>query len=336
MLGHEFMGEVVEVGAGGEEPEGRRSRGRAVPDRLRRLRDVQARALLALRELEPQRLDGREALGPLAGRAVRLLAPARRLRRRPGRVRARAVRRRRADQGAGRAARRAGAVPVGHLPDRLHGRRDVQHPAGRRRRGLGRRARSVSSRSPARGCSAPSASSRSIASPIGWRWRSEKAGATEIINYEEDDVYEALLDADRRARPRRLHRRRRHRGARPRADLRVRSGQAGADAGDRSPDRAAPGDPLLPQRRHGLGDRRLRRLHRQVPDGRGHEPRRSRSGPASATCSATCARCSQRIQAGEIDPSFVITHHLPLAEAPRGYEMFLAKKDNCEKVVLHA
>jgi threonine dehydrogenase-like Zn-dependent dehydrogenase len=43
-----------------------------------------------------------------------------------------------------------------------------------------------------------------------------------------------------------------------------------------------------------------------------------------------------RIEAGEIDPSFVITHHLPLAEAERGYEMFLAKADNCEKVVLHA
>ena len=44
----------------------------------------------------------------------------------------------------------------------------------------------------------------------------------------------------------------------------------------------------------------------------------------------------ERIQAGEIDPSFVITHHLPLAEAPRGFEMFLAKADGCEKVVLHA
>ncbi len=44
----------------------------------------------------------------------------------------------------------------------------------------------------------------------------------------------------------------------------------------------------------------------------------------------------QRIEAGEIDPSFVITHHLPLREAPRGFEMFLAKQDNCEKVVLHA
>jgi threonine dehydrogenase-like Zn-dependent dehydrogenase len=44
----------------------------------------------------------------------------------------------------------------------------------------------------------------------------------------------------------------------------------------------------------------------------------------------------ERIQAGEIDPTFVITHHMPLEEAPRGFEMFLAKADGCEKVVLHA
>jgi threonine dehydrogenase-like Zn-dependent dehydrogenase len=42
------------------------------------------------------------------------------------------------------------------------------------------------------------------------------------------------------------------------------------------------------------------------------------------------------IESGQIDPSFVITHRLPLAEAPRGYELFLNKTDNCEKVVLKA
>jgi threonine dehydrogenase-like Zn-dependent dehydrogenase len=42
----------------------------------------------------------------------------------------------------------------------------------------------------------------------------------------------------------------------------------------------------------------------------------------------------ERIQRGEIDPSFVITHRLRLEDAPRGYEMFLHKRDNCEKVVL--
>jgi threonine dehydrogenase-like Zn-dependent dehydrogenase len=43
-----------------------------------------------------------------------------------------------------------------------------------------------------------------------------------------------------------------------------------------------------------------------------------------------------RIQRGEIDPSFVITHRLPLDQAPKGYDMFLNKEDGCEKVVLTA
>jgi threonine dehydrogenase-like Zn-dependent dehydrogenase len=41
-----------------------------------------------------------------------------------------------------------------------------------------------------------------------------------------------------------------------------------------------------------------------------------------------------RIEQGQIDPGFVITHRLPLAEAARGYEMFLHKQDDCVKVVL--
>ena len=43
-----------------------------------------------------------------------------------------------------------------------------------------------------------------------------------------------------------------------------------------------------------------------------------------------------RIENGEIDPSEVITHRMPLAEAARGYELFLKKEDGCEKVVLKA
>jgi threonine dehydrogenase-like Zn-dependent dehydrogenase len=42
----------------------------------------------------------------------------------------------------------------------------------------------------------------------------------------------------------------------------------------------------------------------------------------------------QRILAGEIDPSFVITHRMTLDEAPRGYTMFREKQDDWEKVVL--
>jgi threonine dehydrogenase-like Zn-dependent dehydrogenase len=42
----------------------------------------------------------------------------------------------------------------------------------------------------------------------------------------------------------------------------------------------------------------------------------------------------ERIENGDIDPSFVITHQLDLDETPRGYKMFKNKEDNCEKVVL--
>lgn len=42
----------------------------------------------------------------------------------------------------------------------------------------------------------------------------------------------------------------------------------------------------------------------------------------------------ERIQNGEIDPSFIITHTMPLEEAPRGYKIFRDKQENCIKVVL--
>jgi threonine dehydrogenase-like Zn-dependent dehydrogenase len=42
----------------------------------------------------------------------------------------------------------------------------------------------------------------------------------------------------------------------------------------------------------------------------------------------------EKVQSGEIDPSFIITHRLPLDKAPEGYKMFKDKEDNCIKVVL--
>jgi threonine dehydrogenase-like Zn-dependent dehydrogenase len=43
-----------------------------------------------------------------------------------------------------------------------------------------------------------------------------------------------------------------------------------------------------------------------------------------------------RIQRGQIDPSFVITHRMSLSEAPEGFDLFMNKRDGCEKVVLKA
>ena len=42
-----------------------------------------------------------------------------------------------------------------------------------------------------------------------------------------------------------------------------------------------------------------------------------------------------RIEKGEIDPSFVITHRVKLDDAPAAYATFRDKKDKCIKVVLH-
>jgi threonine dehydrogenase-like Zn-dependent dehydrogenase len=42
----------------------------------------------------------------------------------------------------------------------------------------------------------------------------------------------------------------------------------------------------------------------------------------------------QRIQNGDIDPTFIITHHLSLSDAKHGYELFKHKRDDCLKVVL--
>ncbi|MGH7854999.1 MAG: glutathione-dependent formaldehyde dehydrogenase, partial [Candidatus Binatia bacterium] len=42
----------------------------------------------------------------------------------------------------------------------------------------------------------------------------------------------------------------------------------------------------------------------------------------------------ERIEKDEIDPSFVITHRMSLEEAPKGYDIFLNKEDECVKVVL--
>jgi threonine dehydrogenase-like Zn-dependent dehydrogenase len=41
-----------------------------------------------------------------------------------------------------------------------------------------------------------------------------------------------------------------------------------------------------------------------------------------------------KIEKGEIDPSFVVTHRFALADAPMAYRKFLQEKDECVKVVL--
>lgn len=44
----------------------------------------------------------------------------------------------------------------------------------------------------------------------------------------------------------------------------------------------------------------------------------------------------KRIEKGEIDPSFIITHRMRLEDAPRGFDLFVNKLDDCVKVVMAA
>lgn len=43
----------------------------------------------------------------------------------------------------------------------------------------------------------------------------------------------------------------------------------------------------------------------------------------------------QMVEKNEIDPSFIITHRMSLDEAPQGYKMFAQKQDGCVKIVLN-
>ncbi|CAA9295043.1 MAG: Threonine dehydrogenase and related Zn-dependent dehydrogenases, partial [uncultured Gemmatimonadaceae bacterium] len=261
-------------GARREEPQGGRPRRRPLPDRVRQLQRVPRRGVLAVRELQPERAPPRGALRPLDVRHLRLLAPHRRLRRRAGRVRAGAVRRRGAAQDRERLHRRAGALPVGHPPHRLHGRGDVRHPARRRDRGLGRGAgRAVRDRERPHARRRAGDRDRPVPVPAGH-------GARPGRRHRRDQLRAArrhlggrgAQGAHRRARPRQVHRRGGARGAHPRPALRLRPRQAGDDARDRPADRGPRGDHGVPERGHGLGDRRLRGLRRQVPDGLPDEP----------------------------------------------------------------
>jgi threonine dehydrogenase-like Zn-dependent dehydrogenase len=44
----------------------------------------------------------------------------------------------------------------------------------------------------------------------------------------------------------------------------------------------------------------------------------------------------ETIEDGKIDPSEIISHHLTLDDAPRGYDIFRNKEEGCVKVVMKA
>ena len=212
-------------------------------------------------------------MGPFARRPVRLFASAGRLSRRPGRISARSLRRCRPDQGAGRAERRAGAVPVRHLPDRLHGRRILQHQRRRHDRRSGAAARSA--QFAIRSAFLLGAERVIAIDTVPERLRMARDAGADHDRFHEGGRLRPHPGADRRAAARTPASTRsapsRTRTASFDSDARPRQGR---DLhGHRPAARAAPGDPLLPQLRHRLDRRRLWRLPRQDPDGLGDQSR---------------------------------------------------------------
>ena len=191
VMGHETMGEVVEVGSGAKHK-------LKVGDRvvipftiICGECDQCRRGNFSVCERTNRNKDaGRQGVRPHHGRAVRLHASDRRLSRRAGRISARAVRRRDAHQGAGRHPRREAAVPQRHLPDRLAGARCNATSSRPTRSRSGAAARSGRWRSAAPSCSARSRSSRSTGCPSACRW--PRRPARSPINFEEESVVERL------------------------------------------------------------------------------------------------------------------------------------------------
>ena len=254
-----------------EEPQDRRSGGRPVPDRLRRVLRCAATSCSRCARTPTRTRGWPRSCGAIRRRgcsATRTCSADS-----PG-GQAEYVRVPFADVGRSRsrrAPRRAGAVPVRHPAHRVHGRRDVRHPARRRRSPSGARDRWDSSPSRARTCSGPSGSSPSTASRTGCGWPAEASGA-ETLNYEQVDVGEALREMTG--------------GRGPDACIDAVGMEAHGPGPLYTYDRTKQALELetdrpialrqailrLSQRRDGVGHRRVRRLHRQVPDGCGREP----------------------------------------------------------------
>lgn len=90
---------------------------------------------------------------------------------------------------------------------------------------------------------------------------------------------------------------------------------------------------MLPQGRHPVGSGRVRRIAGQDSIRGSHE--QGTDGSFGANPRAALYRpLLQKIESGAIDPSFIVTHRVKLADAPSAYKKFRDKEDGCIKVVL--
>ena len=86
----------------------------------------------------------------------------------------------------------------------------------------------------------------------------------------------------------------------------------------------------VPQGRHRLDSRRVRRLARQVPARRGVRQGADAQDGADARAPLHAA-AARRIERGDIDPSFIITHRVALDDAPEMYQTFRERRTTASR-----
>jgi threonine dehydrogenase-like Zn-dependent dehydrogenase len=163
----------------------------------------------------------------------------------------------------------------------------------------------------------------------------EKAGATDVINYEESDVHERLMDITA--------------GRGPDACIDA----VGLEAHGHGPvyayDRSKQALMLQPDRplalRQAIQECRNGGIVSVAGVYGGFIDKFPMGAVVNRALTLRSGQCHahrymrpllEHIERGDLDPTFIVTHHLPLSEAARGYEIFAKKQENCEKVVLKA
>ena len=228
--------------------------------------------------------------------------------------------------------RRAGPVPLRHLADRLAGGGAVRHPADTTRSRSGAAARSGRWRSAARSCWARS---RSIAiDRVPERLAMAEAGGATTINFEQESVVERLNELTG--------------GKGPEKCIDAVGMEAHATATlDRCYDRVKQAVMLESDRPHVLREM----IYVCRPAGALSVPgvygglidkmpmgMVMNKGLTIRTGQTHVKRWTddllRRIEEGQIDPSFVITHKVRLEDGPEMYKTFRDKQDSCIKVVL--
>jgi threonine dehydrogenase-like Zn-dependent dehydrogenase len=163
--------------------------------------------------------------------------------------------------------------------------------------------------------------------------KAETEGKAETINFLKEDVYDRLIEMTKTAGPIPVSTQwaRKRTGAEASAPFATWSNQASIS--DRPPACPAPDHHVLPQGGHlsipGVYLGFLDKVPFGAAFGKGLT---FKMGQTHAQ--KYLGPLLERIEKREIDPSFVITHRLPLREAPAAYKTFRDKEDGCIKVLL--